>query len=63
MALYLLYNADPLQWLYQKKEVEARGYTFLIATGKMTRGNNQKLAKVQNSVYEDWKTNHGIQLF
>lgn len=60
---YLFYNADLLDDS-TKKRVEAQGFIdniTLIVTGKSTRGNNQKLAKVHNSVCKDWSAKHGSE--
>ena len=61
--LYLFYNADSLDE-NAKKGVEAQGFIddiTLIVTGKSTKGNNQKLAKVHNSVCKDWRAKHGSE--
>lgn len=63
LILYLFCNADLLEDS-AKKVVEAQGFIddiTLIATGRSTRGNNQKLAKVQNNICEGWKTKHGSE--
>ena len=61
--LYLFYNADLLDDS-AKKGVKAQGFiddiTHII-TGKSTRDNTQKLAKVHNSVCKDWRAKHGSE--
>lgn len=61
--LYLFYNADLLEDS-AKKGVEAQGFIddiILIATGKSTKGNNQKLARVHKDVCENWRLKHGSE--
>ena len=55
LIFYLFYKADLLDDS-TKKGVKAQGFIdniTLIVTGKSTRNNNQKLAKVHNSICKD----------
>lgn len=48
-----------------KKGIEALEFVdniTLIVIGKSTRSNNQKLIKVHNSVFKDWRAKHGTEL-
>lgn len=57
---YLFYNADLLDDS-AKKRVEVQGFIdniTLLVTSKSTKGNNQKLAKVHNSLCKGWRAKH-----
>ena len=58
--LYLFYNANLLKNSAIKK-VGAQGFIddiTLIAASKSTRDNIQKLAKIYNQTYKDWRAKH-----
>lgn len=59
----MFYNANLLNNSI-KKEIAAQEYinniTFIVI-GKSTRGKNQKLTNVYNSICESWKIIHGLK--
>ena len=60
---YLFYNGDLFDDC-AKKKVDSQRYIddiTLIAISKSVKGNNQKLAKVYNQVFESWRVKHGSE--